>query len=389
MDYIENIIINKLDNVNKSATSFMDTIGSEIRLKRNRMNLTLKALTDNTCSVSYLSKIEHNKIEPNMMILRELCGRLKINDEQFEQLLNSVKIGESMIKYYYLGNEEELEQIYIQNKELKNVSSKIIQGFYYLYKNDISAFEQLYSKIYNAVSVLNDRDTINFGLLFSIYMFKTFNYKTALNVLRSIKDVSNDIYYNALREEIYSKILFDLNNDEFLKSNRKVVDNNWNLKLLDKIIKNKELEEKYIFRRKVINLLTNNSFRNETNYDRFLKLAQEGKKLFNDSLIYDIVIHYISDKSNFLDYLSNLELTYNGNLEYHLICYFRLSLTNYDESINYLYNTCLPLAYKQNDYLYSLLFNRLLTIHYVNNTRYKRCIEIDEQLFEHYMDLKD
>ena len=90
MDYIENIIINKLDNVNKSATSFMDTIGSEIRLKRNRMNLTLKALTDNTCSVSYLSKIEHNKIEPNMMILRELCGRLKINDEQFEQLLNKI-----------------------------------------------------------------------------------------------------------------------------------------------------------------------------------------------------------------------------------------------------------------------------------------------------------
>lgn len=387
MDNI-NILLNKLEHVNKTDFDYMDTIGSEIRLQRNRMNLTLKALTDNTCSISYLSKIEHNQIEPNMGILKELCDRLKITESQFNELLNTVKVGESMIKYYYLGNEEEMKKIYDANIDLKNVSSRIIVAYYYLYHNQIKEFEQIYDRINKAISVLNDRDTINFGLLYSIYLYKTYKYDSAKKVLQGIGRVSSDEYYNALKDEIYSQILFDLDSDEFYIIMPEVIKRNLNLHLYDKLRVNKYLEQKFRFNRKVIEVIKTAPVLNKDYQQRLLNVMNVGMVELNDSIIYKLVKLYYENKEEYLNYVKSNDISYNNIFESCLIKFLVLKATHYDQSVQFLMNECIPLAFTRYNYLYSAIFIKLLQLHYTDNTRYKRYLELEDQFESHFIDLR-
>ena len=50
-------------------------VGTEIRARRYRLSMTLEALADGICSLSYLCKIENCKIEPNREFLREFVCR--------------------------------------------------------------------------------------------------------------------------------------------------------------------------------------------------------------------------------------------------------------------------------------------------------------------------
>ena len=65
-----------------------EIVGVEIRNRRIKLMLTLDSLADGICSLSYLCKIETNKIDPNETILRELCHRLELSNEQVDKLLN-------------------------------------------------------------------------------------------------------------------------------------------------------------------------------------------------------------------------------------------------------------------------------------------------------------
>ena len=68
---------NKKDEVNDYNFYLL---GKEIKKKRLERNLRLKDVSNDNLSISYLSKIENNKILPNIEIANELIEKFGIDD---------------------------------------------------------------------------------------------------------------------------------------------------------------------------------------------------------------------------------------------------------------------------------------------------------------------
>jgi transcriptional regulator with XRE-family HTH domain len=56
-------------------------IGSAIRLKRKEMGMTLEEGAEGICSISYLSKLENNQIDPNLDFVDQLVERFGLKDQ--------------------------------------------------------------------------------------------------------------------------------------------------------------------------------------------------------------------------------------------------------------------------------------------------------------------
>ncbi|KYD10239.1 hypothetical protein B4102_0145 [Heyndrickxia sporothermodurans] len=97
-------------------------IGAIIKLNRINQNLTQEELADGIISISYLSKIENGKIEPNEEVIKLLCRKLGI------QINNQIDDSTKVIcnEWFHLlltsSNIEEIKQKY---KEINEVSKTI------------------------------------------------------------------------------------------------------------------------------------------------------------------------------------------------------------------------------------------------------------------------
>jgi transcriptional regulator with XRE-family HTH domain len=56
-------------------------IGSAIRLKRKELGMTLEEGAEGICSISYLSKLENNQIDPNLDFVDQLVDRFGLKDQ--------------------------------------------------------------------------------------------------------------------------------------------------------------------------------------------------------------------------------------------------------------------------------------------------------------------
>ena len=103
---------NKMEQIIVHKEAYKDTyiiVGSEIRARRIRLNLTLEALADGICSLSYLCKIETSKIEPNIAFLRELCERLELSTTQLDTLLNLREVLIECVNAYLFNDIETID----------------------------------------------------------------------------------------------------------------------------------------------------------------------------------------------------------------------------------------------------------------------------------------
>jgi transcriptional regulator with XRE-family HTH domain len=87
-------------------------IGSAIRLKRKELKMTLEEGAEGICSISYLSKLENNQIDPNLDFVDQLIERFGIReqihyDEQKYQN-DLIELTEKMVM------QEELTRSYIE-----------------------------------------------------------------------------------------------------------------------------------------------------------------------------------------------------------------------------------------------------------------------------------
>ena len=87
-------------------------IGAEIRDRRISLSRTLVSLSYKICSVSYLCKIENNKILPNKLFIRELCKRLDLEDDKINELLRLNLTLDDMVKNYFEKDYAEIEKAY-------------------------------------------------------------------------------------------------------------------------------------------------------------------------------------------------------------------------------------------------------------------------------------
>lgn len=378
--------ITLLNKKEENKNSYSDVVGTEIRLKRSELNYTLKSLTSEICSISYLSKIENSKIDANVLVLKELCDKLDITDEQLGEIVSSADSAKLMVKAYYQDDTDLLKRLYDSVSNLKNYRAIITKSFYLLKIDDLKAVEYNISSIKKAIEVLNDLDALLFSIMFSIYLYKKDDFVGCYKIIRNIS-FYEDNYYTLIITELLTKLLFKINDDSFIEKLVKFRDLNWKLNEVNKLSEIKTIEERYRLRRKFI-VYIESYFNDKINYE--VKLTNLIKKMMDikpNSVVYKMTYIYLTNKDNYVEQYTKSDLYYECTEESLLLEYFYLSLTNHDKAITHLLDKCIPYAFDKYNYLYSVIFTDLLKDNYIESTRYKRYFELESNLINHFNEL--
>lgn len=378
--------ITLLNKKEENKNSYSDVVGTEIRLKRSELNYTLKSLTSEICSISYLSKIENSKIDANVLVLKELCDKLDITDEQLGEIVSSADSAKLMVKAYYQDDTDLLKRLYDSVSNLKNYRAIITKSFYLLKIDDLKAVEYNISSIKKAIEVLNDLDALLFSIMFSIYLYKKDDFVGCYKIIRNIS-FYEDNYYTLIITELLTKLLFKINDDSFIEKLVKFRDLNWKLNEVNKLTEIKTIEERYRLRRKFI-VYIESYFNDKINYE--VKLTNLIKKMMDikpNSVVYKMTYIYLTNKDNYVEQYTKSDLYYECTEESLLLEYFYLSLTNHDKAITHLLDKCIPYAFDKYNYLYSVIFTDLLKDNYIESTRYKRYFELESNLINHFNEL--
>ena len=141
------------------------TVGSVLKHYRVDKGLTLEEVSESSCSVSYLSKVENNKLVPSDKILDKLLKRLGLTTKVFEYEKKDTKYIDEILELGYVPNK------LINNAKNKNdYQSKIIKFAYTLLNQEKSKLQLVLKTIYwNTIHFLT---TMNLRL----YILNNVNY---------------------------------------------------------------------------------------------------------------------------------------------------------------------------------------------------------------------
>ncbi len=157
-------------------------LGSAIKFKRVSMKMTLEEGSEGICSVSYLSKLENNLIEPSNQFIDSLLERFGLEDMYEESNENYEKDLGTISNHFITGtvpNEEYIHPYLIKG----DYQSLLIQmGYYTLKKNSEEAMKSFYDlKMY--IPHLNDEEFALFMILINIQLFQENRHSEAFDLL--------------------------------------------------------------------------------------------------------------------------------------------------------------------------------------------------------------
>ena len=157
--------------------------GLEVRSRRYDLEMTLYNLSHDICSMSYLCKVENNKIIPNEYCVGEICNKLEI-DHKTLQAINDVEKNLLKLVNAYLNEEMNIiEDIYKESRQLKSYASDIISFVYYISISNIEKTTEYFNKVNNLVSSMSDNELLIVSIFESIYFYLNQDFKSSLKLL--------------------------------------------------------------------------------------------------------------------------------------------------------------------------------------------------------------
>lgn len=191
------------------------TIGSIVRWQRKQKNMTLNEGAEGICSISYLSKVENNLIEPSELILNDLKKRFEIEDlinydlERFEEHY------ELIISCFFNYKEIPLMlfKLYESNTDYK---SKLVLFSFYLFKNNLTKAKVIYKDLEFEINKFT-HDEVNFFYYLTAKMLeKEGRFYLSLKVLNLTNIIDKDSKLSMLVD--FNKILLKLTLGRHLQS---------------------------------------------------------------------------------------------------------------------------------------------------------------------------
>lgn len=178
-------IIDEHKSRQKKENSF-NVVGTEIRDRRLSLSRTQSALSSELCSISYFSKIENNKIIPKIYYLKEICKRLDLKDEKIDILLNLDISLQKTVKFFLMGESNEIFKVKEEGAGLINYRYKIIELIYSLSIKDYVSANQNSATLLKIISTMTDEDLIIFSLFYGVLLFYNQEFDYALESLDSL-----------------------------------------------------------------------------------------------------------------------------------------------------------------------------------------------------------
>jgi HTH-type transcriptional regulator, quorum sensing regulator NprR len=141
-------------------------VGDKIRYFRKSKNLSQQSLANGICSVSYLSKIENNQIEPSVEILLFLSNRLGVSLKHEDKEDEIKRVIHKWYKALFNRDTKKSQQFVMKIKEFKitsveyQITVKLLKVWHYLLKNDIHKAKE------NIASLESSHETLKHRVLF-------------------------------------------------------------------------------------------------------------------------------------------------------------------------------------------------------------------------------
>ena len=175
--------INNQDNI----------IGTEIKNRRLSMSLTLAALAEDTCSTSYLCKIEKAKIVANNRCLEEICKRVGMDKTEYNDLINLKNALKLVCDYYFYRNNTGIEKLKKSINDFNNYRSHIINYVIALYENNSLQANRYSKAILSLVKEITDLDLLVFLTFYSIDLMQQNQYSEASDNIKAVLDKPSGI----------------------------------------------------------------------------------------------------------------------------------------------------------------------------------------------------
>ncbi len=139
-----------------------ETIGSAIKFKRKELKMTLEEASEGICSISYLSKLENNVIEPSDRYVFKLKKRFCINESTngMDDVTCNMLVHKLMVQ---MLNDGKLNITFLDgiNHQINYQTTLLKLGFYVL--NDMS--KEMYRTYQHMVSMIGSMDDHLFNIL--------------------------------------------------------------------------------------------------------------------------------------------------------------------------------------------------------------------------------
>ena len=185
----------------------MELVAQMLKKQRKKYKLTLTKASAGICSVSYLSKIENNLLENiEEKYILKLCDRMNLNYNDissFDEVCSMETLAFSILNRAY----DKIEDYYNSlNKEISNVKSDIVKGYYYLINDDYQKLNEIIGTIYEVSSTLSSSEYFMFIILVQEYYIRQYKMNKALESFKELckigcrfKPIEYLIIYQGLR----------------------------------------------------------------------------------------------------------------------------------------------------------------------------------------------
>ena len=158
-------------------------VGSSLKIKRKELKMTLEEGAEGICSISYLSKLENNLIEPNEIFVRKLKKRFNMNDE-IEIDSTTYRNDLNELLECFLTNQMLDLSLLSKYKNHKDQQSLLVMICYYSLSNQKNEALKVYEQIKIFIHSLNDFDTAMLALAISHTLYHLEHYQNAYQILK-------------------------------------------------------------------------------------------------------------------------------------------------------------------------------------------------------------
>ncbi|GGF20560.1 transcriptional regulator [Halobacillus andaensis] len=399
--------------------------GQLIKQHRKFKNMTLEELADGICSVSYLSKIEHNTMIASDEIYRLLGKRLNIrlenlNEEFDEEIYKEILNWHEAIQLKDFPLMDELQEkcrLHLhknQNIDLSNLY-KVVHSRYQLTKTHKPLSKKITKELGDVLSQSSNEFRFLYYKTIGIHHFLSLEYKKTIHhfqcaekMMEKLPHHDSELYYHfsltytRLRMYVESNYYANLALEEYQKSltYSKITDCymmlaiNYNFlgvhdvaeRLFHKLLKGSKEHLSVIDEGRIYHNL-GYIYNNQKEYDLavdhllFALKLKEREKLSIVSTLYLLAetYHHLEDKQASRDYLSKGEEVANQHKDvkyqhkFYVLKHKMNQTMNDDTFIEMLEKTIIPDALSLNEYNDHKNYLELLAELYYERRMYKKC----------------
>lgn len=389
------VIQDEMKRRNNKDESIYQLVGVEIRNRRISMSKTLSSLANETCSLSYVCKIEKNAIVPNKTYLKEICEKVEISPEKLESIMDLKTILFKTIDAFYYSDNEKIAAIKSEILSLENYRAMIIMFIIHIYEKNYNVAARIVRNIERLIKEISDFDLITYVTFIGILNYYREKFFEASDDIKSAIDsnLGNETL-KLLQQEYLFKIAYATNSQNTYEYYRKLCYTSYDLGNLAKY-----QEINYLYG---IYCLRNNNYKNFTQtynsisdvkYKKNLEILENIvlkhenriEEIEKASFEYMLLYFKKTDENKFIDLvMHSSEMENLSPTEMVYIKYLESSIVGGEIEFSFLNDVALPSAIdKMNGFLIGKYFIKWRKFIY-DQCKYKKSFDTMTQIISAY-----